>query len=193
MIVSSRPIISQVKDETMPTNVLPIVIISGPVGVGKTSVGGEVSKILVQRAIPHTFVDFDQLRYTFPRPDDDRWNNVLGLENLESIWANCEKAGALNLVISYVVEDASFIADLSKRIPSSTTVVFQLSANLETLHSRIQRRENGSELEWHKNRAGELLDILARQSTPCDHRINTDRKQAIDVAGEIVDEVRWRQ
>ena len=176
----------------MPTDILPIVIISGPVGVGKTSVGGEISNILEQRSIPHTFIDFDQLRYTFPRPTDDPWNNVLALENLKSVWSNCEKAGASNLIISYVVEEESFLTELSKKIPSSATVIFQLSAPIGTLYSRIQRRENDSGLVWHQNRACELLDILSRQSTPCDHRINTDHKQVTEIAVEIVDLVRWR-
>jgi len=80
----------------MPTEILPVVILSGPVGVGKTSVGSAMNTILEQRSVPHTFVDFDQLRYTFPRSTDDPWNNVLALENLKSIWSNCEKARALN-------------------------------------------------------------------------------------------------
>lgn len=177
----------------MPTKILPIAIVSGPVGVGKTSVGGEISNILEHRSVPHTFVDFDQLRYTFPRPTDDPWNNVLALENLKSIWSNCVKAGSLNLVISYVVEEESFITELTKQISPSVPIIFQLSADIGTLHSRIQCRENGSELEWHKNRATELLDSLSHQSTPCNHRIKTDRKQVTEIAGEIVDLVRWRQ
>ena len=176
----------------MPTDILPIVIISGPVGVGKTSVGGEISNILEQRATPYTLIDFDQLRHTFPRPTDDPWNNVLALENLKSVWSNCEKAGASNLLISYVVEEESFLTELSKKIPSGETVIFQLSAAIGTLHSRIQHREVGSGLEWHQHRAGELLYTLSRQSTPCDHRINTDGKQVTEIAAEIVDWVRWR-
>jgi len=177
----------------MPTEILPVVIVSGPVGVGKTSVGSAINTILEQRSVPHTFVDFDQLRYTFPRSTDDPWNNVLALENLKSIWSNCEKAGALNLIISYVVEEECFIDELRKKIPSCATVIIQLSADIETLHSRIRQREIGSGLEWHERRAGELLDILSRQSTPCDYRIKTDQKQVAKIAAEIVDLVRWRQ
>ena len=177
----------------MPSEILPIIIVSGPVGVGKTSVGSEIHNILGKRSVPHTFIDFDQLRYTYPRSSDDPWNNVLALENLRSIWCNCEKAGALNLIISYVVEEESFITELRNKISSSATVItFQLSADVETLHSRIRQRENGSGLEWHENRAGELHDILSRDSTPCDHRIKTEQRQVTEIAGEIVDLVRWR-
>jgi len=90
----------------------PIVLISGPVGVGKSVVGNEVSTILEQCGIPHTFIDFDNIRQTYPKPDDDPWGNQLGLENLAAIWHNCLKYRSLNLVISYVVEDISFIDQL---------------------------------------------------------------------------------
>jgi len=81
----------------MPT---PVLVLSGPVGVGKTSVGEEVSEVLNTQGIPHTFVDFDQLRYTYPRIPKDPWNNGLGLKNLNAIWKNGFSRGARNLVLS---------------------------------------------------------------------------------------------
>ncbi|MBE9028535.1 ATP-binding protein [filamentous cyanobacterium LEGE 11480] len=59
---------------------VPVLIISGPVGVGKTSVANAVSEELIHHAIPHTFVDLDQLRYTYPRPIGDRFGSQLGLQ-----------------------------------------------------------------------------------------------------------------
>ena len=72
--------------ESKPAYTTPIVLISGPVGVGKSTVGCEVAEILERQETSHTFVDFDQIRYTFPRPADDPWGNLLGLENLQAIW-----------------------------------------------------------------------------------------------------------
>ena len=169
-----------------------ILLVSGPVGVGKTSVGNEIAEILERKKIPHTFVDFDQIRCTYPRPKDDPWGNRLGLENLGAIWRNCSQSGALNLVISYVVEDETFIERLLKIIPEADVCTMQLSADIATLEARLKGREIGSGLEWHLNRASELLSSLKAASTPSDHRISTEGRDVVDIAEEIVSKIDWR-
>lgn len=171
----------------------PILLISGPVGVGKSVIGGEVAEILEQKRIPYTFIDFDQLRYTYPRPADDPWGNRLGFQNLAAIWRNCASYGSLNLVISYVIEDASFVESLLEVIPEGLVTIIQLSAKLETLETRLSRREVGSGLDWHINRASELVVSLSEVDMPCDHRINTDERAVAEIAEEIVSKIGWRE
>lgn len=83
---------------------LPLLVISGPVGVGKTTVGNEVSNVLNRQGIAHTFIDIDSLAETYPRPPDDRFGNRLALLNLRDVWANCVAAGSRNLIVARVVE-----------------------------------------------------------------------------------------
>ena len=179
------------KNEAMSMK-FPILLISGPVGVGKSVIGGEVAEILEEAKIPHTFIDFDQIRYTYPRPADDPWGNQLGFKNLAAIWHNCSIAGSLNLIISYVVEDSSFIDMLMNTIPDGDVSTVQLSAKLETLETRLTGREIGSGLTWHKHRAGELAVSLADESTPSNYRIDTDDRTVIEIANEIVSKTEWR-
>jgi len=96
------------------------------------------------------------------------------------------------LVVSYVVEEASFINTLLEKIPGGDATVVQLAAKQETLESRLKEREKGSELVWYINRAGELLTILADDGTPCDYRIHTDNRSVADIASEIVHKIEWR-
>lgn len=124
----------------------PVLIISGPVGVGKTSVGDELSGLLESREIPHSFIDFDQLRYTYPRPDDDPWGNRLGLLNLRDLWGNAVAVGARNLVLSYVVEEQKFLSDVARAVPGAEITIVQLKARSETLQERVRRREVGAGL-----------------------------------------------
>lgn len=180
------------KDTAMASNI-PILLISGPVGVGKTAVGNEVAEVLERDDVPHTFIDFDQIRYTYPRPDDDPWGNRLGLQNLAAIWENCSRAGALNLLVSYVVEEHSFIDSLSQVIPGGQVTTVQLSASTEILSARLEGREIGSGLDWHINRAAELSAILAVDSTPADYRIATDNRDVIDIAEELASKLQWRR
>ena len=174
-------------------NTIPILLISGPVGVGKSAVGAEVAEVLERQGIPHTFIDFDFIRYTYPRPADDPWGNRLGLKNLAAMWKNSEQVGARNLVISYVVEDASFPEAIREVVPLGEVITVQLSASADNLESRLRGREIGSGLDWHINRAKELRASLAKNPTPADFRIDTDGRTIISVAEQIVAQIDWRE
>jgi len=171
----------------------PVAVISGPVGVGKTTLGHEVSELLEAQGTPHTFIDFDQLRYTWPRPDDDRWGNRLGLQNLRDVWKNSRANGSLNLIISYVVETRDFIEQLQAIIPDSRIVTFQLSASVATLEDRVRAREIGSAFDWHMKRAAELAQVLAQEQVPCDHRISTEARSVQEIAADITGRLSWRK
>lgn len=177
----------------MPSPVVPIAIISGSVGVGKSTVGSEVSEILEAKGIPHTFIDFDQLSYTYPRSADDRWGSKLALMNLRDVWTNCLQFGSRNLVIASVVEDTAAVDDFRGAIANSKVTTFQLSANVTTLQSRVRKREVGSGLNWHLNRTVELAQILSGKAVPCDRRIETEDRAVIEVANEIVESVAWQR
>ncbi len=174
---------------TMP--ITPIAVISGPVGVGKTSVAEKLSEVLAERQTPHTFIDFDQLRYTYPRPAGDRCGNTLGLKNLTDVWSNCSQAGAKNLIIANVIEDNSFLDDLRRAIAGASITTIQLSADVAVLEARVRTREIGSGLDWHIKRSAELAEILTGSGVPCDFRITTDGRSVSAIASEIAGLVDW--
>ena len=170
----------------------PLLLLSGPVGVGKSSVGAAAAELLETRQIPHTFIDFDHLRYTFPRPESDLWNNQLGLKNLKAIWTNCEQAGARNLVVSYVIEEQTFVDQLISAVGGARAITVQLTARMDTLEARLKQRESAARLDWHLHRAKELSTLLLGHDVPCDCRIATDGRTAEDVAEEVAAKVNWR-
>lgn len=176
----------------MSDHAIPLVMISGPVGVGKTSVGNEVSEQLIKLGIAHTFIDIDVLAQTFPRPGDDPFGSRLANENLASVWRNCAKAGSLNLIIAQVMETQREVGALERAIPGSEAVVFQLRASEAVLRERVGKREIGSGHDWHVARALELARSLALAG-PADHVIETDGRQVSEIAMEIVEHVRWQR
>jgi len=99
----------------------------------------------------------------------------------------------ISYYLSTVVEDHEFINGLSRLIPDSEVSIFQLFATPETLQTRVEKREIGSGLEWHKNRALELLEILSGCEAPCDRRIDTEGKSITMLAEEIVGLIKWKR
>ena len=171
---------------------IPLLIISGPVGVGKTSVGNEVSVQLEDRGVAHTFVDLDALAMTFPRPPDDPFASRLACANLRDMWRNCAAAGSKNLIIARVVESPRHVEDIQNVLPPSAATVCQLTASDETLATRVGQREIGAEYEWHADRAVQLARSLPTAAPP-DFFVETDGRTVTEIARDVVARVDWRR
>ena len=100
MRAQSGPVASERRN--VPLVNVPTIIVTGPVGVGKTTVAEEMGMLLLAAKVPHATVDFDQLTACYPRPaDDDRWGTKLGLMNLAALWKNYERSGARRLLLAF--------------------------------------------------------------------------------------------
>ena len=170
---------------------VPVLLISGPIGVGKTSVGFALSDLLRGQGVPHTFIDLDQLRYTYPRPEGDRFGSQLGLQNLRDVWRNCVAAGSRNLIIASVIETWKDVEKIRQVVPGAEVTVCQLRATVETLEARVRKREIGTGLEWHLRRSVELAEILAGEAVPMDFEVWTDERGVGAIAQEILAPIIW--
>lgn len=168
-----------------------VLLLSGPVGVGKTTVAGELGDLLEERRIGNTVVDLDALRWTYPRAPDDPWNNRLGLENLVSLWANAYRRGARNLIVATVVETPDFVDAVRASLGNVSIITCQLSAGTKHLEDRVTRREIGSGLDWHLARSIELARQLDAPPTPADLRIATDDRSVVEIALDLADRIEW--
>jgi len=167
-----------------------LLIISGPVGVGKTSVAGELSNILVQDNVPHAFVDLDALTYTYPRSENDPFGNQLALENLKAIWQNSHKRGAQNLIVPRVIESNNQATKIAEAVGITEPILCRLSASDKTLIERVQAREIGSGLCWHEKRSLELSKTLASAKLE-DFCILTDNRTISEISKDLMQRIDW--
>ena len=140
----------------------PVLLVTGPVGAGKTSVAETIGDELERRGLPHATVDVDWLCQCDPAPSDDPYNHRLGVRNLGAIWPNFAAAGATHLVLARVVESMDEIADYEAVLPGARITVCRLRARIETLHARLHGRDRGDWLAWMLARSVELSEILER-------------------------------
>ena len=139
-----------------------VLVLSGPVGVGKTTVADALSHLLTERHIAHALADLDALSELEPRSPGDRFASGFSLANLAVLFSNARSCGARCLIVPRVMEDAGDVADVRAAIPGADVVVVRLHAPLSTLEERLRRRERGDSLAWHLARAEELSQALER-------------------------------
>src|SRR5580698_9614318 len=73
---------------------VPVLVITGPVGVGKSTIAAEAAWLLRQADVPHALVDLDRIEQSWPVPADDPGNERVSHRNLACMWANFRQAGA---------------------------------------------------------------------------------------------------
>ena len=164
---------------------VPVLIVTGPVGVGKTTVASAVSELLEEAAVAHACVDLDALRWHYPPMPEDRFSVQLAMQNLAAIWVNFQAYSATRLIVADVIEARDELERYRTAIPGAEIFVVRLRASLETLAQRVRKRETGSGLEWHLERAPVLAAIMDHNNVE-DLLIETDGKFVIQIAEEIL-------
>ncbi len=174
-----------------PTSIrVPVLLLTGSVGVGKTSVAGTLSGLLTAERIPHAVADMDWLRYCYPLSANDPYNTALGLRNLAAVWTNYHAAGAHCLITTTVVESRADVLAVQQVIPGAAVFVVRLRASLPTILRRLAARETGEGLQWHQQRAAALVTQMERTKLE-DLLIDTEDKAIDVVAAEIRHSSGW--
>lgn len=170
---------------------VPVLLITGPVGVGKSSALGELEDLLQAAGMRFAAVELDALSYCHPpAPGDDRFRTDLTFRNLAALWRNFRAAGAERLVLSRVVESREELARYRKAVPGAEITVVRLRASVATLRQRVARREIGLGRTWHTRRAAELARAMDRARL--EHvLVETDGRTVNAIAREVLDRTGW--
>jgi gluconate kinase len=146
---------------------VPLVLVTGPVGVGKTTVASALADALVDEGVPTACVDGDALTEVHPASPGDEMGEGVLLANLEAAWGVYRAAGARCLVLAQVVESEAGIRPFADAIPGADVTVIRLDAPLDVIHQRIAQRGAGESDPWHLERAQALHRLYHR--TPLGH------------------------
>ncbi|MDA8345666.1 MAG: GrpB family protein [Thermaerobacter sp.] len=147
-------------------NTVPVLVLSGPVGVGKSTVADALSDLLAAHGVAHALSDLDALSEVEPRSPGDRFASGFALANLQALFSNARACGARCLIVPRVVEGEGDVADIRSAVPGADVLVVRLRAPLPVLEQRLRRREQGESLAWHLVRAAELSAALDRSGPP---------------------------
>jgi adenylylsulfate kinase-like enzyme len=169
---------------------VPVLLITGPPVVGKTSVASEISHLLNAQGVAHAEMDLDALSWCFPAPAGDPFRRRLALANLSAVWANFAKAGATRLVMAHTIETANDAQAIALAVPGADVTVVRLRADAETLAERVRRRELGSGLERHLRRAAEVASVV-EQAKVGHFVVDTTGRAVAEVAAETLEIAGW--
>jgi thymidylate kinase len=169
---------------TMPVQVI---ILTGSMGAGKTTVLGEASDVLSARGVVHAVIDLDDLAVAGLADD---LCTELTYANLAAVWANFARAGVTRLLLAEAIESADELSRIRAAIPDSTVVVCRLTAAVATMQRRLRTREPGMLQETFVARAAELDEVLVRVALE-DFCVVNDGRPVTEVAAELLKLAGW--
>jgi predicted kinase len=167
-----------------------VVVLSGPPGVGKSSLAEEVFDQLCDRDVRHAVIDVDALCLSYPFRGGDPYNNVTAIENVASVWANFSRQGIDRLVLVRVVESRADVERLLAAVPGARATVCHLAASPSTVEERIRRREVGSSTESLAAR-GRQLAAMEPDAEFVDFVLETGDRALHELATELLARLGW--
>jgi hypothetical protein len=165
-----------------------LLIITGSMGAGKTSVLGEASDILALRNIAHAAIDLDALGLA--HFSSASGNDGVMYRNLQSVCENYASLGVRRCLLARAVEDRGELELCRRAVSAKGVVVCRLTANVGTMEQRIKRRESGISQREYVTRVAKLNDILDRARLENFTVLNENRTLS-EVAYEMLLKAGW--
>jgi len=169
--------------------VIPVLVVTGPVGVGKSAVLAEADRLLVDADLPHATVVLAEVARCWASTSNTA-STPLMYRNLGALWSNFATAGATRLLIEQILaEDSSQqLGYLREVIPDAHVKVVRLNAPISLIEARIRRREPNPEDELSAARwLAPRMDLWKIE----DVVVENGERPPSDVASEILHAVGW--
>ncbi|MER5711432.1 hypothetical protein AB0B13_29065 [Streptomyces sp. NPDC042898] len=170
-----------------------VLLIGGRAGVGKTTVGWEVSARLRAAAVSHAIVEGDFMGQVHPAPEGDPHRSEITESNLTAVWANFARLGYRRLVYTNTVSVLPEATGMFERAMGAGVRIVRvlLTASDVTTGERLAGRELGSELEQELKGSSRKARILDERAPADTVRVTTDGRPVVDIAREVVAATGW--
>ena len=165
-----------------------MLIITGSMGAGKTSVLAEASDILALRHIVHAAVDLDALGLAH-LPSSDGNDGVMYC-NLKSVCNNYVAMGVTRLLLARAMEDRAELELCRTVVSAAKTTVCRLTAGIDAMQQRVKTRESGVLQREYVDRVT-ILDAILDRARLEDFVVINENRPINDVAKEMLIKAGW--
>jgi adenylylsulfate kinase len=167
-------------------------LITGTVGVGKTSVLLEIGELLALGDSPYALVDLDWLAWLRPsRASQTTVSDVLS-ENLSHVARTFRRAGVERLVLARAVRHPLEIESIRAALEPCELIVVRLTAEPSVIARRLGERDAGAQLAEHLAEAGAFA-AEAEAAGIGDVVLETGDRTVASVALELLVRAGWEE
>jgi adenylylsulfate kinase-like enzyme len=164
------------------------ILLSGPVGSGKTTVLVEIGELLEGMDEPYALVDADWLAWLRPAADGRLTVHDVLVENLRAVWETFRRAGVRRLVVARFLQRVEQVDAIRHALDETDLFVVRLAMPMQELDERLRERDSGRELAEH-------LALIEESEAAGfeDAVVDAGRERpASEIAAEILTLAGWR-
>jgi AAA domain-containing protein len=174
----------------VPTTPVQVLLLSGPGGVGKSTLGWEVATQLRRLGIAHVLLDSDELDRAWPLTTAER--DRLNRANLTAFWANAAALGHSRLLFAGVFLNAAAARDwITACIPVASIIRVVLDTSDDELERRVRAREIGSEADEQWERTLAQARGFRRRNAGSADVLDTTGRAVPDLARQVIERTGW--
>jgi chloramphenicol 3-O-phosphotransferase len=118
---------------------VPLLVLCGAPGTGKSSVAWEIYWLLIREGVPVAHIDLDGIGYG---PPGHSGSFALKFANVAALWRVYSDTGASALVVSGLRRLQSDVLDCAAAVPGSAVTAVVLTVTAEEQRKRILTRAN---------------------------------------------------
>lgn len=175
-----------------------LLLITGPAGVGKSTLCFEMSAQLAAADVHHAVIESDELDRVHPRPGPPELDRLqpgatdVSSINLAAMWSTYRALGHTRLIMSGVMMHLDFDKRwILAAIPDARITVVRLLAAEATLLARVARREIGSGADEQAQRSLRQAKRMASENGEGAIIVPADDKAPVDLAATLLRQVGW--
>ena len=162
-----------------------VLLITGSMGSGKTSMLGEASDILEQHMVVHGCLDLDWLAHVSGVHAADLLD-----QNLDAVVANFAAAGIGRLLVAGAIETRHELERIKQAVHAERLVTCRLRAPIELMEARVSARERGTHAQRYIDRV-RVLEKLLDDAALEDFEVDTGRSSITCAATEMLQRAGW--
>jgi predicted kinase len=175
-----------------------LLLITGPAGVGKSTLCWEMSAQLAAADVAHAVIETDELDRVFPRPSSRELDRLqpgttdVSSINLAAIWSTYRALGHTRLIMAGVMMHLDFDKRwILTAIPDAQITVVRVLATEATLMARLAQREIGSGANEQAHRSLQQARRMAGEGAQGVMVLRSDGKTPAELAEIILQKTGW--
>jgi len=175
-----------------------ILLITGPAGIGKSTLCWEMGAMLAEAGIAHVAIESDELDRVFPKPGAAELAPLapgardVSQLNLAALWGTYRALGHSRLIMSGVMMHVEFDKRwILAAIPGARITVVRLRAGDDSLLERLDRREIGAGRDVQIERSLRQARRLSSEVVDDFIVVDTDGRMPSELAREVLGTIDW--